>query len=76
MVDDPTRAGLPGKLSNTRRTMKRYEEDLPEYLVFLPGCLAHPGHVNLIERARTVTPPFDANSGRRRQGAETAASSH
>jgi hypothetical protein len=37
---------------------------------------AHPGRVSLIGWAGTVTPPFDVNSGRWQQGAETAASSH
>src|SRR6266704_489471 len=36
---------------------------------------AHPGRVSLIEWAGTVTRPFDANSGRWQQGAETAAAS-
>jgi hypothetical protein len=34
---------------------------------------AHPGRVSLIEWGGTVTHPFDANSGRWQQGAETAA---
>src|SRR5882672_11705153 len=36
---------------------------------------AHPGRVSVIEWAGTATHPFDANSGRWQQGAETAASS-
>jgi hypothetical protein len=47
--------------------MRRDHRGLPD---------AHPGRVSLIGWTGTVTPPFDANSGRWQQGAETAASSH